>query len=118
MGEEKTKFNLNQPLPKTEQEITTCIQIHSLLSSRGYMFEESPFLIDVLAFLAHKEDYFEEIVVEPLAVMKGDSKFLFPPQNLEEIILELNGYKEEVLSKMNDWPNGSTSTFPMSLVRL
>ena len=82
------------------------------------MFEESPFLIDLLASAAHKGDYFEEIVVEPLATMKGDSKFLFPLQNLEEIILELNGYKEEVLSKMDDWPNGSTSTFPMSLAGL
>ena len=82
------------------------------------MFEESPFLIDLLASAAHKGDYFEEIVAEPLATMKGESKFLFPLQNLEDIILELNGYKEEVLSKMDDWPNGSTSTFPMSLARL
>ena len=82
------------------------------------MFEESPFLIDVLAFEAHKEDCFEEIMAEPLASMKGDSKFLFLFQNLKEIILQLNGYKEEVLSKMDDWPNGSTSNFPMSLVGL
>ena len=61
---------------------------------------------------------FEEIVAKPLAIIKGDSKFLFPHQNLEEIILELNGYKEEMMSKMDDWPNGSTSTFPMSLARL
>ena len=69
------------------------------------MFEESPFLIDVLAFVAHKGDYFGEIRTKPLAIIKGDSKFLFLLQNLEEIILELNGYKEEVLSKMDDWPN-------------
>ena len=82
------------------------------------MFEESPFLIDVLASVAHKGDCFEEIVAEPLATIKGDSKLLFPLQNLEEIILELNGYKEEVMFKMDDWSNGSTSTFPMSLARL
>ena len=57
-------------------------------------------------------------MAEPLATIKGDSKFLFPLQNLEEIILELNGYKEEVLSKMDDWLNGSTSTFPVSLAGL
>ena len=72
----------------------------------------------MLAYAAHKGDCFEEIVVEPLAIIKGDSEFLSPLQNLEEIILELNGYKEEVMSKMYDWPNGSTSTFPMSLTRL
>ena len=82
------------------------------------MFEEPPFLIDVLASTAHKGDYFEEIVAEPLAIIKGDSKFLFTLQNLEETILEQNGYKEEVLSKMDDWPNGNTSTFPMSLAGL
>ena len=57
-------------------------------------------------------------MVEPLATIKRDSEFLSPLQNMEEIILELNGYKEEVLSKMDDWPNGSTDTFPMSLVGL
>ena len=82
------------------------------------MFEESPFLIYVLASAAHKGDCFEEISAEPLATMKGDSKFLFPLQNLEGIILELNDYKEEVLSKMDDRPNGSISTFPMSLAGL
>ena len=82
------------------------------------MFEESSFFIDVLTSTTHKGDCFEEIVVKPLATIKGDSKFLFPLQNLEEIILELNGYKEEVLSKMDDWPNGRTSTFPMSLAGL
>ena len=35
------------------------------------MFEESPFLIDVLASAAHKGDCFEEIVVEPLSTIKG-----------------------------------------------
>ena len=82
------------------------------------MFEESPFLMDVLASAAHKGDCFEEIVVEPLATIKGDSEFISPLQNFEEIILKSNGYKEEVLSKIDDWPNGSTSTFPMSLTRL
>ena len=57
-------------------------------------------------------------MAEPLPTIKGDSKFLFPLQNLEEIILELNGYKEEVMSKMDDWPNGSNSTIPMSLAGL
>ena len=61
---------------------------------------------------------FEEIMAEPPAIIKGDSEFLSPLQNLEEIILELNGYKKEVMSKMDDWPNGSTSTFPMSLAGL
>ena len=82
------------------------------------MFEESLFLIDVLASVAHKGDYFEEIVAEPLATIKGNFELLSLLQNLEEIILELNGYKEEVLFKMDDFPNGSTSTFPMSLARL
>ena len=118
MGEEKAKFNLNQPLPLTEQERIMCMNICSLLPSRGYIFEESPFIIDVLSSAAHKGDCFEEIVAEPLATIKGDYEFISPFQNLEEIILELNGYKEEVLSKMNDWPNGSISTFPMSLAGL
>ena len=118
VGEEKAKFNLNQTLPLMEQERTMCIKICSLLPSRRYMFEESPFLIDVLASTSHKGDCFEEIVAKPLATIKGDSKFLFPLQNLEEIILELNGYKEQVLSKMDDWPNGSTNTFPISLAGL
>ena len=50
------------------------------------MFEEPPFLIDVLASAAHKGDYFEEIVAEPLAIIKGDYEFLSPLQNLEEIM--------------------------------
>ena len=66
------------------------------------MFKESPFIIDVLAFSSHKGDY----------------ELLSPTQTMKEIIPELNGYEEEVLSKMDDWPNGSTSTFPMNLVGL
>ena len=93
MGEEKTKFNLNQPLPLTEQERTMCTNICSLLPSTGYMFEESPFLINVFASATHKRDCFEEIMAEPLATIKGDFEIIFPLQNLEEIILELNGYK-------------------------
>ena len=72
MGEEKAKFNLNQPLPLMEQERTMCIKICSLLPSKGHMFEESPFIIDVLAFASRKGDYFEEIVVEPLAIIKRE----------------------------------------------
>ena len=64
---------------------------------------------------SHGGDCFEEIVAESPAIIKGDFEFISPIQNMKENILELNGYKEEVLSKMNDWPNGSTSTFPMSL---
>ena len=114
VGEEKTKFNLNQPLPLTKQERTMCINICSLLPSRGDMFEESPFLIDVFESAAHKGDCFEEIGTKPFATIKGDSKILFPLQNREEIIHEMDGYKEKVLSKMDDFPNGSTSTCPMS----
>ena len=57
-------------------------------------------------------------MVEPPATIKGDYEFLPPIQILEEIIFEINDYEEEVLSKLDDWLNGSTSTFPMSLVRL
>ena len=89
-----------------------------MLPLKGHRFEESPFIIDMLAFASHKGDCFEEIVVEPLATIKRDYEFLSPVQTMKEIILELNGYKEEVLSKMDDWPNGSTSTFPMSLAGL
>ena len=71
MSEEKAKSNLNQPLPLTEQERTMCIKICSLLPSSGFMFEESPFLIDVLASAAHKGDCFEEIVAEPLLGFKN-----------------------------------------------
>ena len=79
------------------------------------MFEQSPLSIIVFAFASHKGDCFEEIVAEPPAIIKGDSEFLSPLQSLEEIILELNGCEKKVLSKMDDWSNGSTSTFPMSL---
>ena len=72
----------------------------------------------MFASASHKGDCFEEIVVEPPTTIKGDYEFLSPLQNLEEIILELNGYKEEVMFKMDDWSNGSTSTFPMSLAGL
>ena len=57
-------------------------------------------------------------MVEPSATIKGDYEFLSLLRNLEEINLELNGYKKEVMSKMDDWSNGSTSTFPMSLAGL
>ena len=63
MGEEKAKFNLNQPLPLMEKKKTMCIKICSLLPSKGHMFKESPFIINVLAFASHKGDCFEEIVV-------------------------------------------------------
>ena len=66
----------------------------------------------MLASTTHKGDRLEEIVAEPLATIKGDYEFLSP---VKEIILELNGCKEEVLFKMDDWSNGSTNTFSMSL---
>ena len=87
VGEKKEKFNLNQLLPLTEQERTMCINICSLIPSKGHMFEESPFIIDVLAFASYKGDYFEEIVVEPLATIKGDYEFLSHIETMEEIIL-------------------------------
>ena len=102
LGEEKEKFNLHQPLPLTEQERTMCRKLCNLLPLKGHMFEQSPLSINVFASASHKGNCFEEIVVEPSATIKGDYKFLAPFQNLEEIILELNGYKEEVLSKMHD----------------
>ena len=95
-----------------------CRKFCSLLSSKGHMFEQSPLSINVFASTSHKEDYFEEIVVEPPATIKGDYEFLSPLQNLEEIILKLNGYEKKVLSKMDDWSNESTNAFPMSLVGL
>ena len=116
MSKEKAKFNLNQPLLLTEQEINMCINICSLLPLKGHMFEEFPLF--VLAFASHKGYYFDEILAEPQATIKGDYEFLFPIQTMEEIILELNGYEEEVLSNMDDWSNGSTSSFPMSLAGL
>ena len=118
VGEEKAKFNLHQPLPLTKQERTMCRKFYSLLPSKGHMFEQSPLSINVFASTSHKGDCFEEIVAEPLATIEGDSEFLFPLQNLEEIIFELNGYEKKVLSKMDDWSNESTSTFPKSLVGL
>ena len=57
-------------------------------------------------------------MAEPPAIIKGNFEFISPIQNLKENILELNGYEEEVLSKMNHWSNGSPSTFPMSLAGL
>ena len=81
MGEKKAKFNLNQPLPLTEQERSMCIKICSLLPLKGHMFEESPLFIDVVAFALHKGDCFEEIFIEPLATIKWDYEF-FPPFKL------------------------------------
>ena len=118
VGEEKAKFNLHQPLPLTEQERAMCRKFFSLLQSKGHKFEKSPLSINVFTSTSHRGDCFEEIVAEPPAIIKGDLEFLSSLQGLEESILKLNGYEEEVLSKMNDWPNGSTSTFPMSLAEL
>ena len=118
VGEEKAKFNLHQPLPLTEQERAMCKKFCSLLQSKGHMFEQSLLSINVFTSTSHRGDCFEEIVAEPPAIIKGNFEFISSIQNLKENILELNGYKEEVLSKMNDWPNGSTSTFPMSLTGL
>ena len=115
---EKAKFNLHQPLPLTEQERSMCRKFCSLLQSKGHMFEQSPLSINVFTSTSHRGDCFEETVAEPPAIIKGDFEFLFPLQGLKENILELNGYEEEVLSMMNDWSNGSTSTFPMSLAGL
>ena len=56
----------------------------------------------MFASASHKSDYFEEIVAEPPAIINEDYEFLSPFQNMEEIILEMNGYKEKVLSKMDD----------------
>ena len=82
------------------------------------MFEQSPLSINVFASASHKGDYFEEIVAEPPTIIKGDYEFLSLFQTMEEITLELNGYEKKVLSKMDDWSNGRTSTFPMSLAGL
>ena len=82
------------------------------------MFEQSPLSIYVFTSTSHRGDYFEEIVAEPPAIIKGDFEFLSPLQNMEEIILDLNGYEKKVLFKMDDWSFGSTSTFPMSLAGL
>ena len=118
VGEEKAKFNLHQPLPLTEQERAMCRKFCSLLQSKGHKFEQSPLSINVFTSTSHRGGCFEEIVAEPPAIIKEDFEFLSPLQSLKENILELNGYEEEVLSKMNDWSNGSTSTFPMSLAGL
>ena len=118
MGKEKAMFNLHQPLPLTDQEIAMCRKFCSLLQSKGHKFEQSPLSINVFTYTSHRGDCFEEIVAEPPAIIKGDFEFLSPLQSLKQNILELNGYEEEVLSKMNDWSNGSTSTFPMSLAGL
>ena len=72
----------------------------------------------MLASVSHTRDCFEEIVAKPPATIKGDYEFLSLFQTMEEITLELNGYEKKVLSKMDDWPNGSTSTFPMGLAGL
>ena len=82
------------------------------------MFEQSPLTLNVFTSTSHRGDCFEEIVAEPPSIIKEDFGFISPFQILNENILELNGYEEEVLSKMNDWSNGSTSTFPMSLAGL
>ena len=118
MSEDKAKFNLHQPLPLTEQERAMCRKFCSLLQSKGHKFEQSPLSINVFKSTSHRGACFEEIVAEPPAIIKGDFEFLSPLQSLKENILELNGYEEEVLSKMNDWSNGSTNTFSMSLVGL
>ena len=72
----------------------------------------------MFASVSHKWDYFEEIAAEPPTTIKGDYEFLSPLQNLEEIIHKLNGYEKKVLSKLDDWSNESTSTFPKSIARL
>ena len=82
------------------------------------MFEQSSLSINVFASPSHKGDCFEEIVVEPPATIKMDYEFLSPLQSLEEIIHKLNGCEKKVLPKMDDWSNGSNSTFPISLARL
>ena len=39
VGEEKTKFNIHQPLPVTEQERAMCRKFCSLFQSKGHKFE-------------------------------------------------------------------------------
>ena len=95
-----------------------CRKFCSLLQLKGHKFEQSPLIINVFTSTSHRGYCFEEIVAEPLAIIKGDFEFLSPLQSLKENTLELNGYEEKVLSKMNDWSNGRTSTFPMSLAGL
>ena len=77
VGEEKTKFNLHQSLPLMEQERAMCRKFYSLLQSKGHMFEQSPLSINVFTSTSHRGDCFEEIVVEPLAIIKGVLSF-FP----------------------------------------
>ena len=113
VGEEKAKFNLHQPLPLTKQERAMCRKFCSLRQSKGNMFEQFPLSINVFTSTSHRWDCFEEIVAEPPTIIKGDFEFLSPLQNLD-----LNGYEKKVLSKMDDWSIGSTSTFPMSIVGL
>ena len=105
MGEEKAKFNLNQPLPLMKQERTMCRKFYILVLSKGHMFEQSPLSINVFASASHKGDCFEEIVAEPPTIIKGDYESLPPFQTMEEITLELNGYEKKVLSKMDHWSN-------------
>ena len=100
VGGEKAKFNLHQPLPLTKQERTMYRIFYSLLPSKGHMCEQSFLSINVFASTSHKGDCFEETVAEPPVTIKRDSEFLSTLQNLEEIILEPNGYKKEVMSKM------------------
>ena len=118
VGEEEAKFNLHQLLPLTEQERAMCRKLYSLLPSNGHMFEQSPLSINMFASASHKGDCFEEIVAKPPATIKWYYEFLSPLQNLEEIILDRNGYEKKVLSEMDDWSIRSTSTFPMSLAGL
>ena len=66
------------------------------------MFEQFPLSITVFASTLHRGDCFEEIVAESPTIINGDYEFLSPFQNMEEIILKMNGYKEKVLSKMDD----------------
>ena len=81
VDEEKAKFNLHQPLPLTEKERTMCKKFYSLLPSKGHMFEQSPFSINVFAYASYKGDCFEDNVVEPPTTIKGDYEFLFPLSN-------------------------------------
>ena len=56
------------------------------------MLEKSILIKVLFALASHRGDFFEEILAERLAMVKGDYEFLSPIQNLEENILELNGY--------------------------
>ena len=72
-----------------------CKNFCILLPSKGHMFEQSPLSINVFSSASHKGDYFEEIVAEPPATIKGDYEFLSSLQSMEEIILELNVVKRK-----------------------